>query len=351
MADITEKVMQASDQVSSLLSIATTKRQTILKQFVNVILLFVVLLVFGCLDFATLTVHLEYLTTASYWGTVASKVIAGVCAFNIGINTMYDAELIKDAVLQELIARYQKLLTYKQQDFEYYVVKVFNPFQKKNAYLSYINKKIYYLNKFSRRKDRLLYSSDIATKEEKMKNRYCVKRQELEDLKSDDYIAKNLDSIIVKYYEIDPAIFELELDGSSKTHGIKTKGSFTVGRTVASSTVIMSMLGFSMLMTTFGLEADKEVFDSQMVKFWHYCLKAVEDVGVVLWQFIQGTLRTRRIISQQITLPLSGRCQVLEAYLEWRIKNKIPDTEVYKELKEEVIEISQEELEKIKDAK
>ena len=349
--DITRKVMDASDQISSLLSIATTKRQTILKQFVNVVLLFVVLIVFGCLDFATLTVHLEYLTTPSYWGTVISKVIAGVCSFNIGINVMYDAELLKDAVLQELIVRYKKLLTYKQQDFEYFVTKIFNREQKRLAYLSYINHKIYMLNKFSKRRDRLLYSSDLASAEAKIKNKYCVKRKELEDLKSDDYINKNLDSIIVKYYEIDPAIFELELDGSSKTRGIKTKGSVVAGRTIASSTVILSMLGFSMLMTTFGLEADKQEFESQMVKFWHYCLKAVEDVGVVLWQFIQGTLKTRKIISQQVTLPLSGRVQVLEAYLDWRLTNNVPDTAVYKELHEEVVEISQEDFEKIKDAK
>lgn len=350
---ITEKVMQASDTISSVVSIASSKKETVLKQFVNAFLLFIVLMVFGCLDFATLTVHLEYLATPSYWGTVSSKVIAGVCSFNIGINMLWDSELLKDQVLNDLILKYQKLLTYKQKDFEYYVVKIFNVEEKKKAYINYINRRIYLLNRFTRARDKLLYSSDLEESQElKEKNRYCRRRKELEELKSEEYINKNIDSINVKYYEVDPAIFELEIDGTTKSHGIKTKGNVAAGRTFASSTVIFSMLGFSMLMTTFGLEADKQQFENQVVAFWHYCLKAAQDVGVVLWQFIQGTLRTRKIISSQITLPLSGRCKVLESYLDWRLNNEIPNTKVYEELNknDEYIEISEEDLQKIKES-
>ena len=309
-------------------------------------------MVFGCLDFATLTFHWEYITTASYWGTVGTKVIAGVCSYNIGINMLWDAELKKDKVLNDLIEKYNRLIKYKQIDFEYYVNKVFNIEEKTKAYISQINRKIYWLNRFSRNKDRLLYSSDLPESQPlKQKNLYCIKRQELEDLKQPEFIKKNIDNIQVRYYEVDPAVFELEIDGSAVIRGVQTKGNANFGRIKASASMVMGMVIVSMFLTAFGLEADKQQFESQMVAFWHYCMKAIEDTAVVLWQFTRGMFQCRKIISQQITAPYSGRCFVLEHYIDWRITNQVPNTKVYEELnkEEEVIEITEEELAKIKE--
>ena len=350
--EVLDKYNQVQDFVSSAISTASSKKETILKQFVNVLLLFIILLVFGCLDFATLTFHMEYITTASYWGTVGTKVVAGVCAYNIGINMLWDAELKKDKILNDLIEKYNKLIKYKQIDFEYYVVKIFNVEEKTKAYISQINKKIYWLNKFSRNKDRLLYSSDLPESQKlKEKNLYCKKRQELENLKNPDFIKKNLDNLKVKYYEVDPAVFELEIDGAAVIRGIRTKGNVNAGRVKASASMVMGMVIISMFLTAFGLEADKQEFESQMVKFWHYCMKAIEDTAVVLWQFTRGTFQCRKIISSQLTAPYSGRCQVLTKYIDWRLNNNIPNTKVHEELnkEEEVIEITEEELNKLKE--
>ena len=348
---LVEGIEKTSELIESTISVAITKKEKIVKQFINILLLFIILMVFGCLDFATLTFHYEYLLSANYWGTVGTKVIAGVCAFNLGINFIFDSEVKKNGILQEAIARNKQLMSYKQLDFEYYVLKVFNPNEKKKAYISYINKKINVLNRFSRAKDRLLYSSSLATEEEKLKNRYCRARKELEMLKQDDYIEKNLDSINVKYYEVDPSIFELEIDGSAKTSGVKTRGSVSQGRIKASSSVIIGMILITSFFTAFGLEADSQQFESQMVAFWHYCLKAIQDVGVVLWQFTRGMFESRKIVSQQLTEPYLGRNKVLESYLEWRLSTNQPDSLSYKELhkEEEYIEITEEELNKIKE--
>ena len=348
---ITEQIDRASDLIESTISVAITKKEKIVKQFINILLLFIILMVFGCLDFATLTFHFEYLISPNYWGTVGTKVIAGVCAFNLGINFIFDSEVKKNGVLQEAIAKNKQLMTYKQIDFEYYVIKVFNLNEKKKAYISYINRKINVLNRFSRAKDRLLYSSTLATDEEKQKNYYCRRRKELEELKSDEYINKNIESINVRYYEVDPSIFELEIDGSAKTSGVRTRGSVSQGRAKASSTVIIGMIFISAFFTAFGLEADKQQFESQMVAFWHYCLKAIQDVGVVLWQFTRGMFESRKIVSQQLTEPYLGRNKVLESYLEWRLTTHQPDSLVYQELhqEEEIIEISEEDLNKIKE--
>ena len=95
------------------------------------------------------------------------------------------------------------------------------------------------------------------------------------------------------------------------------------------------------------------MIEDQMEAFWHYFLKALEDTFVVLWQFSQGMMKVRKIVSQQITEPYAGRCAVLTAYLDWRLNEGLADTKIYQEMKknqaeEEVIEVTQEEFEKMK---
>lgn len=336
------------DKVAGLIS---SKREFLVKQAANSVLLFIILLVFGCLDFATLEFHGEYLATASYWGTISTKLIAAICAFNVGINMMLENEIKKSEELSRNIDNYNKLIKLKDTDFEYFVIYVFNRKLKIEAYKNKINRQIYLLNRFSKRRDRLLYSSDLPeSQEKKLNNKYCIKRKELEELKSDTYINKNLDNIIVKYHEVDPSIFELEINGAQKTNGIKVTGSIPVGRVKESSTIVWSMLLISMLTTSFGLTASKEEFASNMVAFWHYFLKAAEDTAIVLWQFVNGTLRARSIVSSQLTKPYAGRNLVLQEYINWRSEINAKNSAAYKELNEEIIEVTEEQLRQMKEA-
>lgn len=346
---IYDGVSRANDTIDLVSGLISTKREFIVKQAANSILLFVILLVFGCLDFATLQFHGEYLLTASYWGTIVTKEIAAICALNIGINMMLDNEIKKSVELANNIETYNKLIKLKDVDFEYYVVHIFNPKIKIETYKNIINKKIYRLNKYSRRKDRLLYSSDLPERqEEKKHNRYCIKRAELEELKSDEYIRKNIDNIIIRYKEVDPAAFELEINGSTKSSGVVVSGNITRGRLKEVSSVMMGMLIISMLTTSFSLSADKQEFANNMVAFWHYCLKAMEDTGIILWQFINGVLRTRNIVSSQLTKPYAGRNYVLKEYFNWKEENNASKSPVFKELEEEIVEIKESEYKEIK---
>ena len=60
------RINAANDLVGGAISLAASKKEYILKQGANIVLLFIVLAVFGCLDFATLTFHPEYIFTPSY---------------------------------------------------------------------------------------------------------------------------------------------------------------------------------------------------------------------------------------------------------------------------------------------
>ena len=353
-------ISAVNEVLTGATAIAASKKESIIKQTMNGVLLFIIFAIFGCLDFATLTFNVNALSDPSFWGTVGTKTIAGVAAFNIGINLMIDQEMARNSILRELIVKYNVLNAKRQVDFEFFVTKVFNRQEKKKAYISQINRKINIVNRLSRRKDRLLYSSDLpGAEEQRKKNRYCIIRKELENLKSEEFIEKNIDSLSVRYYEVDPSVFELEIDGSPSIRGVKTKGSLALGRAKATSSVIMGMVCVSAFFAAFGLEADKNKFDDQMVAFWHYFLKAAEDLFVILWQTFQGMLRTRRIVSQQYTEPYAGRVKVLTAYLEWRLSQNIPDSKSHteiekmiekaKESEEEIIEVTPEELAKMRE--
>lgn len=356
-------VSNLSRTVANSVSTIQSKKEFIIKQSINAILLFVILLVFGCLDFATLTVHLEYLLDAGYWAATFSKTVAGVCAYNIGINLMWDTEIKKDIDLALNIDKYNKLIQYKQNDFEYFVVHIFNPKEKKKAYISQINRRIYWLNRFSKDRDQLLYSSEIPQDAEnrdelvkelelkKSKNKYCIRRQELEELKKPDFIEKNLDSLKVRYYEVNPASFELEIDGSTTISGVKTVGNVGLGKAKASAQVVLGMLGFSMFITAIGLELNSQEFVDNMAAFWHYALKCATDVGIIAWQTFRGMLYSRKLVSQELTKPYAGRNTVLTEYLEWRLSTNQPNSLSYIELHKndnvEEIELTEEQLKEL----
>lgn len=352
---IYEGVSRANDKLDLLSGLVSSKREFIIKQFVNSVLLFVILLIFGCLDFATLKFHGEYLISISYWGQTATRAVAGICAFNIGINILLDNEIKKSAELEKNLSTYNRLIKQKDTDFEYFVTKVFNPKLKVQAYKNWVSRKIYRLNKWSRRKDRLLYSSDLPENQHlKKKNRYCIKRAELEELKSDSYINKNINSLNVRYTEVDPAVFELEINGATKSNKVVVSGNINVGRAKETATVLLSMVLISMLTTSFTLGADKQEFENNMVAFWHYCLKAMEDLGVVCWQFFNGIMRTRKVVSDNLTRPYANRNYVLQEYVNWRHETNAQDSPVFELIKEEeedddYIEVDQETANKIKE--
>lgn len=330
------------DTTHELISYANSNKNRISKILINSFLIFVVFAVFGCFDFVNFSINPALLGTWKYWTKVFTKTIGGAILFNVGINLMFDKEIEHDGQLDLRRIQYNELNKKKTElTFRRYVENVFNREEKKKAYKSYINTKIYWLNKFARNRDKLLYSS--SKEEEKATNRYCIKRKQLEELKSDEYIEKNIDNIIVKYQKVDPIVFELELDGKGTYRGVKVKGNVNEGRAKLTSGVIIGIVMFSMVITSIILAPDQEQFENQMIAFWHYVLICCEDIGMLLWQLFRGMLNARKLVSQELTEPLVGRIYVLESYFKW-----VSDNRGEVELGEQLAKLCGEEDNKIK---
>lgn len=370
-----EKVLGNVDRFTSLLSTHTEK---IKRGIINGILITLVLLVFGCLDFMTWTFDFTRIITLEYWTTIASKLTAAICSFNIGININWDYAIEKAIELKEAIKLYETLIKQKDSgNWDYYVNHIFNKHTKRRAYINYINQKIYRLNKFTRDKDKVLYSSVIPLKkreketdeeweeylktydieckelrEKKSHNKYCIRRRELEYLKSEEYINANLDSVSVSYSRVDPSVFDLEIDAKAKKDIIKVKGNVGAGRARASSSIALSMVVISMFTTALVLSINQQQFVDQMQAFWYYLLTCIVDAGLVAWNVFRGTRSASAIISEELTTPYVYRNRVLTGYIGWKKENNIQPTKAYEEInrlvneENNVIEMTQEEYEK-----
>ena len=328
---------QASEKMSELSELVSSRKEYILKQTINGFLLFTILVIFGCFDFAHLTFHLEYLIDPNYWYNIFMKGIADICAYNIGINVVLDDVIKRNTTLERLKILYEKLNACKDKDFPEFMV-VYNRENRVKAYVSKMNHQLYKLNKYSRRSSKVKYNKGIRT------GHYCKKRSELEYLMTEEYIKNNYDVLNVRYRDIDAEIFELEINGSRKVVQGKVTGSIGKGRLIATSTTIMGVIAISMFFNSFSLEPDMQEFEDELTAALYYIMRAVTDVAIVCWQFMRGVLTTHSIVSNQLTLPLSERVKILKRYYAWRAEHgkSVPQCylDTLKEKKdEELVEI------------
>lgn len=327
---------EASERFSTLF---VEHKERILKQVTNGALLFVILAVFGCFDFVTWTFNFDMFdfvghtdVAIAYWTKVLAKTIAGICAFNIGMNLRWDKEMSRNVVLRDQIGEYERLMRFKDQNsFELYVIKYFNPAEKKKAWIDSVNKKIHRLNRFASHKNQILYTQ--GSEEEKKKSRYCRKRGELEKMKSDDWVDKNLDSLFVRYYFVDPISFDLGVDGETPSRGAKVTGNVAVAKAKHTSTTLFGIVGATLFTTAIMIGADQKQFEDQMQAFWYYFLSCLEDTLVVVWQAFKGMVTDKKIINSEFVVPYTARVRVLNAYIDWCGENKIPESKAYRILK------------------
>lgn len=354
----------ATDRFTSLFS---SNKEKIFRIFTNVILTIVVLAVFGCFDFVTMEWDWSRIFTYAFWTKVSSKTIAAVCCFNIGINFNWEPALSSFFVLKETIRTYEALIKDKDDEyFEYYVNQVYNMESKKKAWINKINRQIYRLDRFSKNKDKLLYTRKIPVSaenyEEKCKelelyksaNKYCVKRVELEALKSEEYIRDNLDSITVKYSKVNPSAFEMDVDGKIKDEDNKVTGNVNLGKTSATANVVWGVILVTAVTSAIVVSVNQQEFVNNVQAFWHYLLNAAVDVGVVAWNLFRGTMACKSIIEEQIHRPYVNRNKVLKAFIAWKIAENKKPSESFLHIQEltkpeEYVEMSKEDYLKMKE--
>lgn len=354
----------ATDRFTSLFA---ANKEKLFRTVTNVILTIVVLAVFGCFDFVRMEWAWEKVLTYAYWTKVCSKTIAAICCFNIGINFNWESALSTFYVLKESISTYESLIKDKDDEhFEYYVNQVYNRESKKRAWINKINREIYRLDRWAKNSDKLLYTSRIpegveyykekceALEAKKTTNKYCIKRKELEILKSEAYISENLDSITVKYSKVNPAAFEMDINGKVVDEDNKVTGNVNLGRTKATANVIWGVVLITSITTAIAVSYDQEELVNNVQAFWYYLMSTMVDIGLVAWNLFRGTMACKSIIEEQIHRPYVNRNKVLKGFISWKLANNIQPSKSFERIQEltkpeeeQFVEISKSDLERI----
>jgi hypothetical protein len=261
----------------------------------------------------TLEFHFERLFEVEFYGLLVTKFIILICAKNIGMNLAEPIVRVKNKSLNENIYIYSKLNELRKNDFSEYVNNVYNPTIKREAWVNKITKKIYWLNKRSKTKDKMLY--DSTEEEKKVNNKYCKKRNQLEYLRSDEYIDKNIAFLDVKFQYADPSVFDLSIDAKPKArnHSIVAKKESAKINAVLTGTIWMAItLSFWQVFT---MNTDQEQFENQMVAFWNAVLDFMVNVGFVCSQLFAGVRAIYRIVDNNENRAYRNRNEILKAYL------------------------------------
>jgi len=95
-----ESIARAENQIDIFSSLISSKKEYLGKQALNLLLLTVILIVTGCMDFMHPALHLERVFNISFWSAIISKLIAGICAYNIGVNLLWDITIKRDTIFQ-----------------------------------------------------------------------------------------------------------------------------------------------------------------------------------------------------------------------------------------------------------
>lgn len=348
-------------------SLFVGNREKIFRTAMNVILTIVVLAVFGCFDFVNMEWDWMRIFTYAFWTKVSSKTVAAICCFNIGINFNWEGALSAFFVLKETIDSYEALIKDKDdENFEYYVNQVYNNESKKKAWINKINRAIYRLDRFSKNSSKLLYTSKIPEGVEdyetkvhelevrKSKNRYCIKRKELEELKSEEYIKDNIGSLSVRYSKVNPSAFEMDINGKIADEDNRVTGNVSLGKVKATAGIVWGAVLITAVMSAIVVSVNQQEFIDNMQAFWYYLLSAMVDVGIVAWNLFRGTMACKPIIEEQIHRPYVNRNKVLKKFIAWKLVNNIKTseshkyiTELMKKDNETVIEMTKDEYNRI----
>ncbi|MGM9971539.1 MAG: hypothetical protein ACI35W_03960 [Anaeroplasmataceae bacterium] len=290
-------------------------KESIIKNIFAYTLFILVFAVEGCFNFVDSSFEIDRLLEISLWSRIALKVILLVL-IRLGAYLVFlDIARAKNMDLINAKAINERFLKLKSNDFSKYITTVKNREIKIEAWKRKISKKLAKLEKKSKTYDKSLYYKSDSSKEY---NKYCIRRKELEELLSDEWINSNYHLISIKCTQINPSVFDLPIgtDTNDKPYQLtsKTKASIFVG--LLSSSVLM-VLGQTLINAT--------VFSYKDVTAIEIFIGLMTDFVFIITQFFTGMFGAYSTIRNNEVLPYINRNRILKEYLFWKNPTN-PDT-------------------------
>lgn len=252
---------------------------------------------------------LNAFTEPDFYIRIAYRVILIILVYNAVINLLYDkcmaSKKVQDARTKYIAAVKMKDISFK--DF----LKDYNFNLKAEAWIDKIDRKI---NKISRRLE-----------EGKNVERYSKRIENLEKLKTPEYIAKNWSYLNCKWKRV--YIGDFTLEDAISNHEKRTRSEFNSDVFKFSSKKISSYLMMSLAL---GLVAVNLAFDGvKSPDFWfNVCCDAI----LVIMRATDAGLQVPALIDYNFTNVYLYKVEVMEQYVEWCSTHQIKESKAHKVL-------------------
>lgn len=292
-------------------------RSTIIKNVIAGILILLILIIEGCINFIEMEFHFENLLNPSLWVQTGTKVLLLVlikmaCMFIfLDVARRTNKQLVVKTKLND------RLMKLKGADFPFFCENIKNKEIKKEAFTKKIQKQLRKLEKSAKPSDRLLYfNQDQFSQDLKLNNGYCVRRKELEEKLTEEYQEKNYQFLDIKgYQQIDPAVFDMPIvTRNVNKYQLTAKTKMSVGITILTSAI--------MLIITQSIWNASSLAPKDELPVIAITIGLLMDFIFIVWQSVTGITAAFTTINNQEVLPYCNRNRILQEYIFWREPDK-----------------------------
>ncbi|MGM9969781.1 MAG: hypothetical protein ACI35S_05230 [Anaeroplasma sp.] len=285
----------------------SNNKDSIIKNLFAYILFILVFAVEGCFNFAESSFEINRLLDISLWTRIGLKVIL-LILIRLGANLMFlDIARTKNIDLLNAKTVNERFMKLKSNDFSEYIITVKNREIKIEAWKRRISRKLVKLEKKARPSDKALYYNNNLSKDF---NKYCTKRNELEELISDKWIDENYHLISTKCVQINPAVFDLPIGtDKDRPYQLTSKSKMSIFLGLLSSSILM-ILGQTLINAT--------VINYKDVTVLEIFMGLMTDFIFIITQFFTGMFGAYSTVRNNEVLPYVNRNRILKEYLFWK---------------------------------
>lgn len=303
----------------------TKNRKIALYTSIEVLLVFILTLLGSMWDWTHLTFSLAQIKTIDFWSETFIKSAQYSIALIGGIiYSIARLEVSSKDYFDELDV-YRQWLKFKMDSFSKYINRFLNPSIKKEKIKQSIDKKLYRLDKHSKDYCKLNFQDAIDSgqmdnypfKDEKAR-KYYIRRCELERLKSDDYIDKNIDSINQAYPAVNEHVFTPYLNvGASEDEKWKVENQTARDVSIKGSTKFVLVTMITVLMGLFLIQPSTNELLEQANGWIVVMIKYIIRIGMIVGNLVYGLWTGKKIFENNYIMVLQNRTRILKDYVNW----------------------------------
>ncbi|MCM1556280.1 MAG: hypothetical protein NC087_01965 [Anaeroplasma bactoclasticum] len=294
---------------------------SLLKNLLAYAIVLLVLMIEGCFNFVELRFHIEYFVQLEFWVSVLFRVFLLVAIRTAAMLIFLDIARVKNMDLKNAKDLNDKYMKLKGADFPEYIDTIENPAIKIKAWKEQIHRKLAKLEKRAKPEDRALYFKNGEEYSiQKEENDYCRQRKLLEEQLSEEFIGKNIDTLVIrkKYPILDSSVFSLPVGSENwnKRYQITAKTKNAVASSIALAAVV------SLVSQTIRQALEASPTDVYML---NVLIGIIMDLIFIVVQFWSGIFSAFSKIRTEEVTPYLNRNEVLKRYIYWKSpeKNKV----------------------------